>query len=166
MVEVKRFSISEVARRCGVATSALRFYEAHGLIRADRETSGHRRYHPDVMRRVSFIRVAQSVGLSLADIKRALDSLPRSRTPNRRDWAALAGRWRPMLDERIALLTSMRNQLDECIGWTRAGCTTRVMPQPGWAAGRATCWATSRSAGRCRCAADRRPARSSPSAWQ
>jgi MerR family redox-sensitive transcriptional activator SoxR len=131
MVEVKRFSISEVARRCGVAASALRFYETHGLISSERSESGHRRYHADVMRRVSFIRVAQSVGLSLADIKQALDSLPRSRTPNRRDWAALATRWRPMLDGRIAVLTSMSNQLDECIGCGCLSLDTCGLYNPG-----------------------------------
>lgn len=136
MVEVKRFSISEVATRCGVSTSALRFYETNGLIMADREPSGHRRYHPDVMRRVSFIRVAQGVGLSLADIKRALDSLPRSRTPNRREWAALAARWQPMLDERIATLTAMRDQLDECIGCGCLSLDTCRLYNPGDAAAR------------------------------
>ncbi|MEQ9162569.1 MAG: MerR family DNA-binding transcriptional regulator, partial [Ilumatobacter fluminis] len=71
MVEVKgqrRFTIGEVAERAGVATSALRFYEEHGLIQSERNESGHRRYHPDVLRRVSFIRIAQRVGLSLAEV--------------------------------------------------------------------------------------------------
>jgi MerR family transcriptional regulator, redox-sensitive transcriptional activator SoxR len=119
MVEVKRFTIGEVARRTGVATSALRFYEDHGLITSVRASSGHRRYTADVIRRVSFIRVAQQVGLALADIRAALDTLPDRRTPTRRDWAALAQRWQPMIDERLSLLSAMRRQLDECIG---CGC--------------------------------------------
>ena len=115
----KTFSIGEVARRTGVATSALRFYEANGLITADRTDAGHRRYRADVMRRVGFIKVAQRVGLSLEEIRAALDSLPASRTPNRRDWARLAASWQPILDERIALLEAMKEKLDGCIG---CGC--------------------------------------------
>ena len=119
MVEVKRFSIGEVARRAGVATSALRFYDEHGLIRSERNESGHRRYHADVLRRVSFIRTAQRVGLSLTEIREALASLPDHRTPTARDWERLATSWRPRLNEQIAVLTRMRDQLDGCIG---CGC--------------------------------------------
>jgi len=119
MVEVKRLSVGEVADRAGVATSALRFYEDHGLIRSDRNESGHRRYHADVLRRVSFIRTAQRVGLSLAEIRAALVSLPNHRTPTAKDWERLATSWRPRLDEQIEILTRMRDQLDSCIG---CGC--------------------------------------------
>lgn len=119
MVEVKRFTVGEIAERAGVATSALRFYEDEGLIHADRNDAGHRRYHADVLRRVSFIRTAQRVGLSLAEIREALESLPNHRTPTAKDWDRLAASWRPRLDEQIALLTRMRNQLDDCIG---CGC--------------------------------------------
>ncbi|HSJ91809.1 MAG TPA: redox-sensitive transcriptional activator SoxR [Ilumatobacter sp.] len=115
----KTFTIGEIAERTGVATSALRFYEEHGLIRSERNRAGHRRYHADVMRRVSFIRTAQRVGLSLADIQDALASLPDRRTPTAKDWDRLATSWRPRLDEQIALLTRLRDQLDECIG---CGC--------------------------------------------
>jgi MerR family transcriptional regulator, redox-sensitive transcriptional activator SoxR len=113
------FTIGEVAARAGVATSALRFYEDRGLITSERTSAGHRRYAPDVLRRVGFIRVAQRVGLSLADIAEALDRLPDGRTPTRRDWAELAVTWQPLLDERIALLQAMREKLDGCIG---CGC--------------------------------------------
>ena len=124
MVEVKgssarTFTVGEVARRAGVATSALRFYEANGLITGDRTDAGHRRYRADVMRRVGFIKVAQRVGLSLEEIRAALDSLPAGRTPNRRDWARLARSWQPVLDERIAMLEAMKEKLDGCIG---CGC--------------------------------------------
>lgn len=128
MVEVKRslrsagqktFAIGEIAERTGVATSALRFYEEQGLIRSERNRAGHRRYHADVMRRVSFVRTAQRVGLSLTEIQEALASLPDRRTPTAKDWDRLAASWRPRLDEQIALLTRMRDQLDECIG---CGC--------------------------------------------
>jgi MerR family transcriptional regulator, redox-sensitive transcriptional activator SoxR len=123
MVDVKgstrRFSIGEISARTGVATSALRFYEQQGLIRSERNESGHRRYHADVMRRVSFVRTAQRVGLSLDEIRTALGSLPDGRTPTAKDWERLATSWRPRLDEQIAVLTRLRDQLDSCIG---CGC--------------------------------------------
>jgi MerR family redox-sensitive transcriptional activator SoxR len=119
MVEVKRFTVGEIGRRTGVATSALRFYETNGLIRSDRNAAGHRRYHADVMRRVSFIRTAQRVGLSLDEIGEALASLPDERTPTAKDWEHLASTWRPRLDQQIALLKRLRDQLDSCIG---CGC--------------------------------------------
>ena len=119
MTSSRSFTIGEVAERTGVATSALRFYEEHGLIEAERNDAGHRRYHADVLRRVSFIRTAQRVGLSLADIREALSSLPGQRTPTAKDWERLASSWRPRLDEQIALLTRLRDQLDGCIG---CGC--------------------------------------------
>ena len=112
-------AIGEVARRADVATSALRFYEDHDLIDSDRNEAGHRRYHPDVLRRVSFIRVAQRVGLTLGEIKAVLHSLPDARTPTRRDWERVARTWQPMLDDRIRLLEAMRDRLDGCIG---CGC--------------------------------------------
>lgn len=112
-------SVGEVAERAGVATSALRFYEEHHLITSVRNEANHRRYRADVLRRVGFIRVAQRVGLTLQEIRDALDTLPDGRTPNRRDWARLASSWQPLLDERIAMLESMKEQLDGCIG---CGC--------------------------------------------
>ncbi len=119
MTATRTFTVGEVAERAGVNTSALRFYEANGLITAERNDAGHRRYYADTLRRVSFIKVAQRVGLTLGEIRGALDSLPHSRTPTRSDWARLATAWQPMLDERIALLTSMREKLGGCIG---CGC--------------------------------------------
>ena len=83
-------AIGALAERTGVAPSALRFYEANGLIHSERNASGHRRYRADVLRRVGFIRVAQRVGLPLTEIRTALESLPEGRTPNRKDWARLA----------------------------------------------------------------------------
>jgi MerR family transcriptional regulator, redox-sensitive transcriptional activator SoxR len=115
----RMLTIGEVAARAGIATSTLRFYEDERLIEPVRTTVGHRRYHADVLRRVSFIRTAQRVGLSLGDIRQALATLPSARTPNARDWARLARSWQPLLDERIAVLTRLRDQLDECIG---CGC--------------------------------------------
>ncbi len=112
-------SIGAVAERTGVATSALRFYEAEGLIHSERTDGGQRRYHRDVLRRVSFVRVAQQLGLSLEEIRSALASLPENRTPTKRDWARLSRSWRPRIDEQIAMLERLRDRLDGCIG---CGC--------------------------------------------
>jgi MerR family transcriptional regulator, redox-sensitive transcriptional activator SoxR len=112
-------SIGAVAERTGVAPSALRYYEAEGLISSTRTDGNQRRYHRDVLRRVSFIRVAQRVGLSLDEIHAALASLPESRTPTQEDWARLSAAWRPRLDEQIHLIEKLRDRLDGCIG---CGC--------------------------------------------
>ena len=112
-------SIGAVVERTGVAHSALRFYEAEGLIESSRADSGHRRYHRDVIRRISFIRVAQQVGLTLDEIRAALGSLPDGRTPSQRDWERLSASWRPRLDAQIAMLERLRDRLTGCIG---CGC--------------------------------------------
>jgi MerR family transcriptional regulator, redox-sensitive transcriptional activator SoxR len=112
-------TIGAVSERTGVATSALRFYEAEGLVHARRTEGGQRRFPRDALRRVSFIRVAQEVGLTLEEIREALASLPANRTPNEKDWARLSRSWRPRLDAQIALLERLREKLDGCIG---CGC--------------------------------------------
>jgi MerR family redox-sensitive transcriptional activator SoxR len=112
-------TIGEVATRTGCNTSALRFYEECDLITSERNEAGHRRYRNDVLRRVSFILTAQRVGLKLEEIGAALASLPNGRTPTANDWARLAKDWAPSLDERIQVLTRLRDQLNSCIG---CGC--------------------------------------------
>ena len=112
-------SIGAVSDRTGVASSALRFYEAEGLVHSVRSAGGQRRYHRDVIRRVSFIRIAQEVGLSLGEIKEALASLPDHRAPTQRDWHRLATSWGPRLDAQIAKLERLRDRLEGCIG---CGC--------------------------------------------
>lgn len=112
-------TIGALSERTGVATSALRFYEAEGLIHAARSAGGQRRYTRDTLRRVSFIRVAQQVGLSLDEIRTALHALPKRRTPNEEDWRRLSASWRPRLDAQIAMLERLRDRLDGCIG---CGC--------------------------------------------
>ena len=112
-------TIGAMSERTGVATSALRFYEAEGLIHATRTAGGQRRYARDVLRRVSFIRVAQQVGLTLDEIREALHSLPEHRTPTEKDWHRLSASWRPRLDAQIAMLERLRDRLDGCIG---CGC--------------------------------------------
>jgi MerR family transcriptional regulator, redox-sensitive transcriptional activator SoxR len=114
-------TIGALAARTGVATSALRYYEAEDLIRASRSSGGQRRYARDTLRRVSFVRVAQQVGLSLDEIRVALASLPANRTPNKKDWERLSTSWRPRLDAQIRMLERLRDRLDGCIG---CGCLT------------------------------------------
>ena len=112
-------TISEVSRRSGVASSALRFYEEKELIRSERAGSGHRRYPRAVLRRIGFIVFAQKVGLSLEEIGAELAQLPANRTPDRSDWARISSRWKRRVDERIAELQRLRDSLTTCIG---CGC--------------------------------------------
>lgn len=112
-------SIGEVAERTGVATSALRFYEREGLIRSRRNDGNQRRYPREVLRRVAFVKVAQTVGLDLEHIRSALATLPDERTPTKADWSTISRQWRPLLDQRIAELTRLRDELTDCIG---CGC--------------------------------------------
>lgn len=112
-------TIGTVSDRTGVATSALRYYEDEGLISADRNDAGHRRYPRAVLRRIAFIQFAQRVGLSLEEIRATLATLPGNRTPADRDWVRLSRAWRPRLDEYIAELQRLRDRLEGCIG---CGC--------------------------------------------
>ncbi len=112
-------SIGELATRSGVATSALRFYETRGLLGSRRSGGGHRLYPRSALRRVAFVRAAQAVGLTLEQIQAALATLPDGRTPTAADWQRLSRQWQPLLDERIAALTALREQLTACIG---CGC--------------------------------------------
>jgi MerR family redox-sensitive transcriptional activator SoxR len=112
-------TIGELARRSGVATSALRFYEDKGLIHADRSTSGHRRYLRSVLRRIAFVVFAQRVGLSLDEVGVELAKLPHNRVPDAGDWAKLASTWKARIDDRIAELERLKDGLTGCIG---CGC--------------------------------------------
>ena len=112
-------TIGEVARRSGVAASALRFYEERGLIHSERSGSGHRRYPRPVLRRIAFIVFAQRVGLSLDEIAGELSKLPHDRAPSRRDWSRLSQGWSDRIDQRIAELERLKARLTECIG---CGC--------------------------------------------
>jgi MerR family transcriptional regulator, redox-sensitive transcriptional activator SoxR len=111
--------ISEVARRSGVASSALRFYEQRGLISSEREGSGHRRYPRAVLRRIAFIVFAQRLGLTLEEIGAELAKLPPHAVPSRRDWSLLSATWTARIDERIVELERLKLGLTECIG---CGC--------------------------------------------
>lgn len=111
--------IGELARRAGVAASALRFYEATGLIHGGRSPGGRRLYPRHVLRRVAFLRAGQRVGLSLDELRHAMAALPDNRTPTKTDWDRLARGWQALLDQRMAQLQRLRDQLSGCIG---CGC--------------------------------------------
>ena len=130
-VEGEQLTIGSLSERTGVAPSALRFYETEGLIHATRSDGGQRRYPRETIRRVSFIRVAQKVGLTLDEIRQALSSLPEQRTPTREDWSELSRAWRPRLDEQIALLERLRDRLDGCIGCGCLSLQTCRLANPG-----------------------------------
>ena len=123
-------TIGEVAERTGLATSALRYWEDLGLIHARRTTGNQRRYERATIRRVSFVRAAQRVGLSLEEIAGALATLPEERTPTSRDWARLSRGWRPRLDEQIRRLERLRDQLDSCIGCGCLSLSTCALNNP------------------------------------
>ncbi|MEO0492753.1 MAG: redox-sensitive transcriptional activator SoxR [Actinomycetota bacterium] len=112
-------SVGQVADRCGVAASAVRYYDDLGLIRSSRTAGGQRRFERDTIRRIAFISAAQAVGRSLQEIGDALASLPDRRTPTHADWNRVATTWRPRLDDQIERLVALRDQLDACIG---CGC--------------------------------------------
>ncbi len=129
-------TVGQVARRSGVAVSALRFYEDRGLIRSRRSAGNQRRYGRDVLRRVAVIRTAQRVGISLELIAAALASLPRDKAPTRADWSRLSRLWRDGLDQRIAQLQKLRDTLDDCIGCGCLSLQRCALRNPGDALGR------------------------------
>ena len=112
-------TIGQLAARTGVAVSAIRFYEEKGLLHSLRSRGNQRRFLRSDIRRVSFILIAQKLGLALAEIERQLVRLPQGRAPTLSDWQAISRRMRFEIDQRINLLTRTRNQLDQCIG---CGC--------------------------------------------
>ena len=124
-------SIGEVAARSGFATSALRYYEREGLIASRRTSGDQRRFERRVLRRLAFIRAAQSMGLSLDEVRAALEALPQQRTPTRQDWTKLSRSWRQRLDEQIAALEALRNGLDSCIGCGCLSLRTCGLLNPG-----------------------------------
>ncbi|HQS95444.1 MAG: redox-sensitive transcriptional activator SoxR [Novosphingobium sp. 17-62-19] len=111
--------IGTLSRRTGLAVSAIRYYEDRGLVTSVRTGGNQRRFLRSDIRRLSFVQIAQKLGLGLAEIERELTSLPQGRTPNIMDWQKISRSLRKEIDSRIQLLTRTRNKLDECIG---CGC--------------------------------------------
>ena len=124
-------TIGQVSERSGVATSAIRFYEARGLIDSDRTTGNQRRYAQSTLRRIAFIRTAQRVGLSLEEIGEALATLPDGRTPTTSDWHRISNSWRPRLDEQIRRVELLRDKLDSCIGCGCLSLKSCTLMNPG-----------------------------------
>ncbi len=114
-----QLTVGQVAQRSGVAVSALHFYEREGLIVSTRTSGNQRRYKRDTLRRVAFIRIAQRVGIPLAEIRAALGRLPGGRTPTAEDWSRVASGWRDELDQRIHHLQQLRDSFTDCVG---CGC--------------------------------------------
>lgn len=112
-------TIGDLARRTGLAVSAIRFYETHGIVTPQRTAAGHRRYLRADLRRLSFAKIAQELGFPLADIAAQLAKLPEGRAPTRADWTRMGRQFRRDIDARIAQLTKLRDTLDTCIG---CGC--------------------------------------------
>ena len=112
-------TIGDLSRRSGVSQSALRFYERKGLIAAERTDGNQRRYALAALRRVAFVQAGTAAGIPLAEIRAALDTLPREKTPTKRDWERLSRGWARHLDERIETLEALRTRLTTCIG---CGC--------------------------------------------
>jgi MerR family redox-sensitive transcriptional activator SoxR len=115
----KELTVGEVAARSGVAVTALHFYETKGLIKSHRNQGNQRRYPREVLRRVALIKVAQRLGIALAEIGEALKALPDNRAPTAADWKVMSAQWSQDLDQRIKQLTLMRDRLNGCIG---CGC--------------------------------------------
>lgn len=119
MTTEANLSVGQVAKRCGIKVSTLHFYEQKGLIRSWRNQGNQRRYKPDVLRRISVIKAAQKMGISLEAINQAFATLPNNRTPTKADWEKLSSTWHSDLNQRIAYLTNLRDSLSSCIG---CGC--------------------------------------------
>ena len=115
----QQLTIGELAGRSGVATSAVRFYESRGLISSERTEGNQRRFSRGTLRRVAYIRAAQTAGLSLDEIGRSLATLPAGRNPTRADWEQLSRSWRVRLDQKIEAMMHLRDDLTGCIG---CGC--------------------------------------------
>ncbi|MEP0564065.1 MAG: redox-sensitive transcriptional activator SoxR, partial [Paracoccaceae bacterium] len=119
MAKPNDLSVGDMAARAGVPVSTLHYYEAEGLIESWRTDANHRRYDRRELRRVAIIRVAQSVGVPLSEIKEVLDRVPRTKAVSKESWAKAAVPWKDLLEERIATLERLRDQMGFCIG---CGC--------------------------------------------
>ena len=133
---MEQLGIGEVAARSGMAVSALRYYEDLGLIEATRTPGGARRFPRSVLRRLAVIRAARNVGLTLPEIRAALDTLPPGRPPTAKDWARLSRTWRDRLDEQISALSQLRDGLSSCIGCGCLSLERCALSNPGDVAAR------------------------------
>src|SRR4051812_23447637 len=123
-------TIGELSHRSGVAPSALRFYEDVGLVSAERTGGNQRRYPRHMLRRVSFIRAAQRVGLTLEEINKALASLPSGRTPTKADWQRVSREWTDRIERQIGELQLLKSKLTSCIGCGCLSMRTCLLTNP------------------------------------
>jgi MerR family redox-sensitive transcriptional activator SoxR len=130
-MELHELTPGELSRRSGVAVSALHFYEREGLITSRRTAGNQRRYPREMLRRVAFIRMSQRLGIPLARIREALNTLPADRIPTSRDWARLSAGWRQDLDDRILHLQRLRDNLSGCIGCGCLSLKSCALSNPG-----------------------------------
>ena len=137
MTSTALLTIGELARRTGLSVSAIRFYEARGLVSAIRTSGNQRRFLRSDIRRLSFALIAQRCGLTLGEIEKEMALLPNGRTPNRADWRAISERLRATLDQRIAMLERTRDRLDGCIGCGCLSLENCALYNPGDRAARA-----------------------------
>ncbi|MGK2880768.1 MAG: redox-sensitive transcriptional activator SoxR [Mycobacterium sp.] len=121
----------ELSERSGVAISALHFYEREGLIVSRRTSGNQRRYTRETLRRVAFIRMSQRLGIPLARVREALDSLPKDRIPTSKDWSRLSAGWRQDIDDRIVHLQRLRDNLSGCIGCGCLSLKNCILANPG-----------------------------------
>jgi MerR family redox-sensitive transcriptional activator SoxR len=137
MSSLTLLTIGELARRTGLSVSAIRFYEARGLVSAIRTGGNQRRFMRSDIRRLSFALIAQRCGLTLGEIEREMASLPGGRAPSKADWQSISERLRSTLDERIAFLERTRDKLDGCIGCGCLSLENCALYNPGDRAARA-----------------------------
>ena len=116
---VSLLSIGQLSDRTGLAITAIRFYEAEGLVISQRNAGGQRRFLRSDIRRLSFVKICQGLGFTLADIREALSRLPDGRTPTKRDWEKLSRTFAHDINQRIHGLSQLRDTLNGCIG---CGC--------------------------------------------
>jgi len=127
--------IGRIAERTGMAVSAIRYYEAEGLVRPIRSEAGQRQFRRSDIRRISFVKIAQELGFSLAEIRAEMARLPEGRTPTKADWSKISRAFRSRLDARIAELERTRDKLDGCIGCGCLSLKACALYNPGDAAG-------------------------------
>ena len=116
---MQRFSVGQIAKRSGIPVSTLHFYESKGLIKSERNAGNQRRYPRHILRQLAIIRVAQSIGLSLAEIREHLKTLPLNEPPTAADWQRLSSQWTKELEAKIEMMTALKEKLTVCIG---CGC--------------------------------------------
>jgi MerR family redox-sensitive transcriptional activator SoxR len=132
----KTISIGLLASRTGIAVSAIRYYEAQGLVSPERNAGGQRRFLRSDIRRLSFVQIAQQFGFTIGQIREQFEALPNGRTPTKDDWTKISGSFREELDQKIETLTNLREKLDSCIGCGCLSLTNCALYNPDDRAGK------------------------------